>query len=461
MEVAFARRVSVSFILSLSGVAACGRIGFDVLASDNSGGGSTNVDGGVTGGGFGGGGGAPDGGQGGDSGPTLDGAAGDSAVADGGPPPGATAPLGAGWDFNCLVASDGALVCWGRDDDEQLGNGTGVSPANTPSASMLSGISSLSAGARHACAIAAGGVPHCWGRDVLGQTGQTVRGTDLGVPAPIDTSLVVGAPIFTFLGSGSSGTCGVTVEGRPHCWGVGSAGDGDLLGTHLARPTDLSGISGSTRFIAAVSGFQHACALADDGQAYCWGIDGFGQLGNGSAGDSDVPSLVDTSFMTGSTGFSTLAVGRDHACGLATDGVAYCWGRGALGSVGTGLTQDALSPQPVDMTSVPAGRFASVYAGSGIHSCGLDPQGRAYCWGPDDQGQLGNAGVDADAVAPVPVDSVTGDIFFATLALGLTHTCGLTTSAELYCWGENAQGQLGTGGTPTRTEVPLLVGPVP
>lgn len=134
----------------------------------------------------------------------------------------------------------------------------------------------------------------------------------------------------------------------------------------------------------------------------------------------------------------SLSAGEEHVCGLSATGKAYCWGRNTHGQLGDGTTQRRPRPTPVSTNLV----FASLSAGE-RHSCGLTKAGKAYCWGDNEYGQLGTEAIEAQ-YAPV---AVSGDLVFTALSAGGHHSCGLTEKldkqANVYCWGQNEHGQLG------------------
>ncbi len=127
--------------------------------------------------------------------------------------------------------------------------------------------------------------------------------------------------------------------------------------------------------------------------------------------------------------------GGGHTCGVTTDHRAYCWGSNGDGALGDGTTTNRLRP-----VAVKGGhRFRSVAAGS-FHTCGVSyPDNRAYCWGYNDLGQLGT-GTTTTRLTPL---AVAGGRAFRQVSSGFRHTCGVTTSGEAFCWGWNRSGQLG------------------
>jgi alpha-tubulin suppressor-like RCC1 family protein len=135
-----------------------------------------------------------------------------------------------------------------------------------------------------------------------------------------------------------------------------------------------------------------------------------------------------------------------HSCGIQLDGTAMCWGTNALGQLGNGtFNPDAIDPTPVSGNH----HYRAIAAGM-LHTCALDEAGQAYCWGIGTS--LGDSvGVESN----VPV-AVVGGLAFVSLAAGASHTCARTGSNVAYCWGSNASGWIGDGTTTTR-EYPVAV----
>jgi alpha-tubulin suppressor-like RCC1 family protein len=190
-------------------------------------------------------------------------------------------------------------------------------------------------------------------------------------------------------------------------------------------PTDLA-------FREIAPGFAHNCAIGTDDAAYCWGQNGSGQLGDGSATTRLVPAAV-----SGGFAFSTITSGATHSCALTLAGSAFCWGSNQAGQLGDGSTQQRANP-----TSVMGGHtFQAIGAGDSF-TCGLRPDGQVYCWGA-----LGGA-----AASGTPF-SYPAAPTFVSLAVGAQHVCALTAEGAAYCWGQNGgdgQGRLGDNTTTNR-----------
>jgi alpha-tubulin suppressor-like RCC1 family protein len=134
--------------------------------------------------------------------------------------------------------------------------------------------------------------------------------------------------------------------------------------------------------------------------------------------------------------FESVSAGMYHACGVRVGGAAYCWGIDEQGELGNGVVGESSQvPTPVSGELT----FKFVSAGGYAHTCGITTTGAAFCWGGNRYGQLGNGGT-AKSPSPVPV---SGNLTFASISSGLTQTCGVTTDGAIYCWGSNKSGELG------------------
>ena len=209
--------------------------------------------------------------------------------------------------------------------------------------------------------------------------------------------------------------------------------NGDLLEAQFEASFTTESLPPPVASVGA--GSIHTCSLTVTGDAYCWGFNDFGQLGDGSTNGSLTPVLV-----SGGIRFSSISTRGGHTCGVTPVGDAYCWGENFRGQLGDGTTINRLTPVLVSGGL----SFASVStAFSG--TCGVTTVGDAYCWGENFSGQLGD-GTTINRLSPVPV---AGGLTFASLSTE-SHTCGVTTAGDTYCWGDNRGGMLGDGTTTDR-----------
>ena len=318
------------------------------------------------------------------------------------------------------------------------------------------GFESLAVGAFHSCAITTAGAAYCWGNNVYGQVGDGMpTGSPRTTPVPVSGGLtfsaVSAAPGERFDVGGH--TCGITSEGAGYCWGMnafGQLGQGGSTG-----PESCSGeqpcatvpqpVAGGLTLAWLSAGAWHTCGLTTADAAYCWGFQLVGELGTGVAGNSSTPGAV-----AGDLTFAGASAGQYHSCGLTDAGAGYCWGLNHYGELGIGSTQDQSAPAAVVGDLV----FTSLYAGP-YHSCGITAEAAAYCWGDNGQGELGDG---TTTPQPSPV-AVAGDIAFASISLGSYHTCGVSDAGAAYCWGYNGRGELGDGTTANQlTPIPVIGG---
>ena len=360
------------------------------------------------------------------------------------------ASVRAGSHYSCGVAPNGSAFCWGANDMGQLGNGTTTDVFGpTPVSGGLS-FTSMSIQWAGGCGLVSGGSAWCWGS--AGEptsSGGALGGGHSNSAVPV---ALVGGLTFTAVSDADGQACGLTAGGAAYCWGwnrYGQLGNGTTTDSPI--PTAVSG--GLTFTELSAGGDDHACGLTSVGVAYCWGANGSGQLGASSTDTCTIPSGSPTPcsltpiMVAGGLTFSALSAGTwGYTCGVTTGGAAYCWGSDSYGQLGNGTTTTSPTPVPVSGGLT----FTSISAGE--HTCGLAAGGVAYCWGFNRHGQLGNGGTTNSAM---PV-AVSGGLAFAAISAGTQHTCGLTTNGAVYCWGWNDRGQLGDG-TQTEHWVPIKV----
>jgi alpha-tubulin suppressor-like RCC1 family protein len=208
-------------------------------------------------------------------------------------------------------------------------------------------------------------------------------------------------------------------------------------------------VTTTLRFASVSAGWSFACALTTEGQPYCWGNAGADDEAWTVVPGDRIERRVPTAVAGGLT-FASLSAGNQHACGVTTAGVAYCWGDNDDGQLGDGTTTARESPVRV-ATDV---RFRSVSAGH-LHSCGLTTDGRAYCWGGNSWGAVGGGDTTSSHRRPT---AVKGALRFATISAGSLYSCGVTTTGAGYCWGFNTFGSLGDGTTKSAAEPRAVAG---
>ena len=339
--------------------------------------------------------------------------------------------LAAGWDYTCALTATGSVKCWGDNVNGVLGDGTTTTRLTPVDVSGLSNsVITLAPGWVHTCALTTAGGVKCWGNNDWGQLGD---GTETDSLTPVDVSGLSSG--VTALAAGWYHTCALTTAGGVQCWGnnsLGQLGDGTMTDSYT--PVGVSGLSSGV--IAVTAGASHTCALTIAGNVKCWGnISGglpgrFPLWGDYSSTPEDMNGL--------SGDIIALEAGYSHTCALTAAGGVKCWGDNVYGQLGDGTTTD--SDMPVNVNGL-SGVVISLAAG-GTHTCALTAEGGVKCWGENSDGQLGD-GTEMDSFTPMDVSGLSNGV--AALTAGEYHTCALTNAGGVKCWGNNDWGQLGDG----------------
>lgn len=243
--------------------------------------------------------------------------------------------------------------------------------------------------------------------------------------------------------TGREFSCSLEEDGFVRCWGWNNVGQlGDGASDDRAAPTR---IESDLRFqsVGIHGAGGHACAVATDGAAYCWGENGSGQLGNGTQSTSTVPVAV-----IGGLRFRMVSAGRGFSCGVTGGGTLHCWGRAVWGQLGNGSTNPSASPVAV-RSNLP---FVSVQAGGSSNACALTIDGALFCWGLNWRGAIGTqtnemcvGGQFTLDCATTPVRIVSpDDLRFENFSVGASFACGVLRGGTAVCWGSNVERQLGT-----------------
>jgi alpha-tubulin suppressor-like RCC1 family protein len=346
--------------------------------------------------------------------------------------------IGAGSAHTCGLTTEGAVYCWGHNDQGSLGDGSVVKRESPTRVASEDGFVQIAVGSFHTCARTASGDVYCWGANDYAQLG------DGSFDEKHEPTKVQGGHAFTAITAGGYHTCGLTGEQVVYCWGrtrfPGGPNTSNVTPERLltAESGGLSSNLAELAFSRISAGATHVCATSTTGSAHCWGERDFGQLGWGltSAGrcsfDGSVCSDID---------FAEVRAGDRFTCGRIAAGTSFCWGYNSTGQLGNGSTTQDDRPQPVS-----GGITFSQIVPGGAHTCGIATTGPTFCWGYNSGGQLGN-GTRVDHTTPA---SVPGGNLFVELAVGGSHSCGRLASGRVYCWGENSSGQLGDGGSVSR-----------
>jgi alpha-tubulin suppressor-like RCC1 family protein len=268
-----------------------------------------------------------------------------------------------------------------------------------------------------------------------------------------DSAFVAVVLRFKSISVGNFHACAITAEKAMYCWGESrryspaSLIPAGPLATPVLQTTDAESVA---------AGEDHTCRITTSTITYCWGGDPYGQRGDGPAfGSFSPPNPVILP-----EALVTLSASSYHNCGTAASERVYCWGVNDTGELGIwpdtmpiadGCFSYVCRTQPVEVPDV---RLRSVSAGH-EHTCGLDRDGRAYCWGANESGQLG-IGVIGDTLPP---QSVATSLRFKSIAAGYQRTCGITIDGDLYCWGRIDHSTLGVSCYPLQPSVRCVSSP--
>ena len=367
------------------------------------------------------------------------------------------AAITAGDYHTCALSTGGGVLCWGGNDEGQLGNNTynaGATPtpvvvSGVAGVGTLAGVAAIAAGTIHTCALTTGGAVLCWGYKST---------TSINTPEAI-SGLASGMVAIT---AGGFFSCALTTGGGVQCWGENNLGRLGNDSTSPTLPVSVSGLAGGVAAITA--GDAHSCAVSPGGRVQCWGSNVYGQLGNNSTTGSPTPVAVSGL----ASGVPAITAGHAHSCAVTGGGVhgVQCWGENNYGQLGNNSTTESHTPVAV---SGPAGvgaltGVAAITAGD-YHTCALTTGGGAQCWGNNNNGQLGNNSTTYSLTpvavsGPAGVGTLTGVLAITAAAF---HTCALTTGGGVQCWGNNGYGQLGNNSftnslTPVAVSGPAGVG---
>jgi alpha-tubulin suppressor-like RCC1 family protein len=366
--------------------------------------------------------------------------------------------MSAGSEFSCALREDGTAYCWGKNNFGQLGDGTTTPSAKLLPTKVLTNVRflTIASGQSTTCGIGEDGFTYCWGWNAGGMLGNGSTTAEFSATP----EQIVGGYKFVSVAVGSNTTCATTADGDVYCWGLygedfpdNPNGNGPFSKSRPV-PTRIGG-----GMVAVVGGLDNRfCSVDFTGIAYCWSVIYSTAYATGAV-TPPIREPVSTSLH-----FTTLRVGSGHACGLVASGEAYCWGRNDLGQLGDGTTTTRTTPAPVAggltfQSLAAGGGFVSADGIAGLtggYSCGLTTAGKAYCWGTNVAGQLGIGAPSNAVLTPQPV---LGNLLFTGLRAGTAHMCGLAVGGPAYCWGSNQFGSLANGTTTPASQPTLIFAP--
>lgn len=328
-------------------------------------------------------------------------------------------------DFHtCALKASGHVACWGSNTAGQLGP-VSLDSDFTAAPRQLHGVQNVvafAAGGRDTCVVFQDGGVMCFGAF---STRSVPSKRVEGIHDAVDVAV------------GRGHACILRSNRQVSCWGdntYGQLGLGNNISTDT--PTDV----GLGNILEVKAGDYHTCARITSGNIFCWGLNSSGQLGNGLTNNHNVSREVLYERA------SSMSLGREHSCILtpAPSSVVRCWGDNASGLFGNGRFEGSVLIAEAGALGI---SVASQSAG-GRHGCWV-AEAYVLCAGSNDDGQLGIGSIDTAAISSpsyVRVSDLRILRDVAQVSAGMWHTCARKLSdGSVYCWGNNASGQLGTG----------------
>jgi alpha-tubulin suppressor-like RCC1 family protein len=329
---------------------------------------------------------------------------------------------------------------WGANTDWQIGAGPATFTPSVPEQTQVGGMTwkTTSAGLFHSCGIQRDDTLWCWGRNRGGERGD---GGTFAQSSYGSRPIKVGSSTWKAVSASTSAhTCGIQTNDTLWCWGGNGQGPlGD--GTTTSRTTPVP--VGTSTWKAVSAGGSHTCAIRSDDTLWCWGSNSHGQLGDGTLTNRTTPGQV------GSGTWKTIsATTSATTCGIQSDDTLWCWGYNGNGQVGDGTTTSRTSPVPIGTDT-----WRTVSAGGhggpplGNHTCAIRTDSTLWCWGQTASWDLLGNGSTTPQLTPAQVGSSS----WTSISLGGMHRCGIQTDDTLWCWGRNFEGQVGDGKAQART----------
>jgi len=395
--------------------------------------------------------------------------------------PGTWKQIALGSDVACGIASNDQAYCWGGSfytgefgDNDNLSSWSDI-PVAVYTGDVLNGktLKTITRGADHTCAIASDNKVYCWGYNGQGRLGDNSTVKRIAPTAVVTAGTPMDGKTIVSITAGWGHTCALDSNGKVYCWGDNS--DGQLGNNSIIdSPVPVAVVTAGTpmdgkTILSITAGYERVCTIDSDGKAYCWGHNNgsYGELGNNSTVNSPVPVSVYTSgFLSGKTLESISATLSDHTCVVDSNGQAYCWGPNWGGQLGNNSTTTSKVPVPVYTSGFLSGKTLVSIAVSVDNTCALDSNGQAYCWGVNYNGELGNNKTNSEmseSYVPVPVYTAgaLSDKTVNFIAGGYCNTCVIASNGQAYCWGYNNHGLVGinSGWNNDRIQFPVAIEP--
>jgi len=342
----------------------------------------------------------------------------------------------------CAITNDGVVKCWGSNQYGQLGQGQASVSVQIPTSiyphPTSSGLS-VSTSEKFSCAVFQNGNGYCWGYgdSRLGIGASSSQMSPAQLPLPTGVNLLK-------ISTGDAHGCALTSNGNVLCWGSneqGQLGIGQTMSYH-STPTYTTSFGRNVTGIDL--GSYHGCGIMDNGLVKCWGWNNQGQLGDGTTSTRTSPSQT-SSFGNNRTAIQ-VSGGYQHTCAVLDNGSIACWGWNQYGQLGDGTTSLRTTPKLV--SGFGANRTAISVSAGQYATCAVTSLGELYCWGNSGNGVFWDG--TTTRLEPELMPSFGYNSKVLDIMMGQSHACATIRHGFLSCWGSNGNSQLGDGGISNR-----------
>lgn len=334
----------------------------------------------------------------------------------------------------CARRMDNSIFCFGAGGGGRLGNGLGANQSAPVQAGAANNWLRVVAGSAHTCGIKKNGTLWCWGTNNFGQLGLGYTDNQT-LPAWLSLDRT-----FSSVAAGDNHSCAVESDGGLFCFGrnqAGQLGIGNVDNKLELSPVSVDPLAATPDkdWKEVFAGRDTTCATKQDGRLYCWGQNNELQVSKVGGGSVTAPFLVETAPMAADADWATASIGFT-TCAVKKDGRLYCWGRGNEGQLGTPLGPATAAP-----VAIGAGKTWKRVRANAYHICALDDQSALHCWGRNQAAQISG---DAPGWVTAPTDVAPGTKWL-DFAVGVVHSGGVTSDGRVLTWGSRIFGQLGDG----------------
>jgi alpha-tubulin suppressor-like RCC1 family protein len=342
-----------------------------------------------------------------------------------------------GGSHNVLATPDGRVYAWGNNSNGQIGNEATTDRPTPTLLNTITGVKAVASGLLHTLALTADGQVYSWGSNGSGRLGNnsTVQST-----RPVHVSTLSN---IIAIAAGDAHSLALTSDGHVFSWGLNGNGQLGLgnsgSGTDQLVPTEITTLSS---IVAIAAGDSQSFAVTSGGQVYAWGANGNSRLGDGTTTQQNAPVLL------GLSNIVSIAAGQAHTLALTSAGRVYGWGANGNGQLG--FTPATTVATPTLMSNF----HVSTIAAGDNHSGAIRADGALVMWGNSPSGQVGSGVVTATISTPTVV---TGPSSVSTLSLGDLHSVAVTSTGDVWAWGESADYRLGNNATTPDKSTPQSI----